>query len=115
MKDPNLHKFYERVNRIEESHAAGVGFEAPGTIGWVKMRKLRPRGRKLPWVRVALYLTVTFTLMKALVLAQIGVDSYAQRLASLGGPDNVLFYAFYPGPVTQLVAEPLAGFLRGLR
>lgn len=114
MSDPNLAAFQARLRRIEAMHAAGT---APAARGAAPPRA-RSR-RRTPWplaVLVALlWLALGVTGLKAVILAHLGAERYAARLAALAagdGLDRLGAVAMQADPVTRALAGRLAALRR---
>jgi hypothetical protein len=85
MFDPNMHDFQGRIARIQKTHAAGGGFEAEGTLGMYYYNSLKVQRRRGVWIFPTALVFATILFIKAGVLASIGADAYAGRIASLKG------------------------------
>ncbi len=112
MLDPNLRDFQGRVARIEKTHAAGGGFEAEGTLGMFYYNSLKIQRRRGTWIFPVALVFATILAMKAAVLASIGGDAYAARIASLrsGGMVDVLgSWVLQADPVTVKLAALMHG------
>jgi hypothetical protein len=110
--DPNLNDFYNRVSRIEKSHAKGYGFEAAGTVG----RKASSRGRGLSFkfvkpLVVALVLGIG---LKSMIHYYIGTQTYENRVSALAagtGVDPVGAWLMHADPVTVWISGQLQALL----
>ncbi len=105
-----MRDFHGRLDRIERIHDAGGGFEASGTLGLTYYNNHRRRrlGRLLPLVLILASIVV----VKAGVLARLGPDPYAERLARLQAGDaldRVGAYVLQADPLTVQVAALLRG------
>jgi hypothetical protein len=80
MADAHLRDFYGRVYRIRKNYRRGGGFEAAGTLG-------RADFVPPPPVRLVPASTILRSLLKALILANIGAADYGARLAVLAKGD----------------------------
>lgn len=75
--------FERRLARIDQIHAAGGGFEATGTLGRAYFDSHRPKERRaFPWRGLALVF-LGMLLFKGAILAQVGPETYAHRVAVL--------------------------------
>jgi hypothetical protein len=89
MADAHLRDFYGRVYRIRKNYRRGGGFEAAGTLGRADFVP-PPPVRLVPAstiLRSLIYTLVSVTLLKALILANIGAADYGARLAVLAKGD----------------------------
>lgn len=90
MLDPHHRDFYSRVYRIRKNYLRGGGFEAAGTLGrsYFVPPPVRPlKIRK--FLRAAFLAVLAVTLLKALILSEIGAPAYAQRLTVLEQGDSI--------------------------
>lgn len=109
--DPNLNDFYNRVSRIEKSHAKGYGFEAAGTVG----RKGNGRGRVwLKFVKPLAVATVLGLGLKGMIHYYVGTQTYENRVSSLAagsGFDPVGAWLMHADPVTLWVSGQMQAML----
>lgn len=112
MFDPNLRDFQGRIARIQKTHAAGGGFEADGTLGMYYYNSLKVQRRRGAWVFPVALVFATVLAMKAAVLATVGAESYAERIAALrsGGMVDVIgAWVLQADPVTVKLSTLLVG------
>jgi hypothetical protein len=79
--DPNLRDFYGRISRIEEAHARGHGFEAPGTIGL--SRHPRPARRRRSFFGPIFVAVVMAFALKGTIHYKVGAATYDERVQTL--------------------------------
>lgn len=108
MADAHLGDFYGRIHRIRKNYRSGGGFEAAGTLGrayFVPPPPVHvvPTGRIL---RAGLYTLVAVTVLKALILANIGPTAYANRIATLQRGDAIARIG-----AVLMTADPATSFL----
>jgi hypothetical protein len=106
MSDPNLEDFYNRVGRIEQAHAMGLGFEAEGTLGRSYYRRLPVRRR--PVFRIGIFLLCACFGMKGAIHYHLGPQAYEARVAEIekrGGLETVQAFLMRPDPVTVLISD----------
>lgn len=108
MSDPCLQEFTVRVARIEQARAKGYGFEAEGTLGrssLVLCRDHRPPKRRV--LRGVVLGLLFATLLKAVLLQQLGPQSYDSRVVGLAGQTALgpaLRWILHPDPATRAFA-----------
>lgn len=113
--DPNLRNFYGRLDRIEHIHEAGGGFEASGTLGMSYYNSIKRRRRPLGWLFPVVLVMASIVAVKSGVLARIGADAYAERVATLASgdtADQMGAYVLQADPLTIYVADLLRGLVR---
>lgn len=116
MMDPNLHDFYARVARLEQAHARGMGFEAPGAIG--RSHYVTKRRRSIPILRPVLAVAIAVTLLKSTILYHTGAEAYSERVVELkagAGFDRLGGLLMTPDPLSLFLAEQLRIQLPRLR
>lgn len=108
MVDRNMRDFYGRIDRIERIHEAGGGFEADGTLGMSYYKARRHRAHRFGLLGPVVLVMITIVAIKAAVLATIGPERYAERLAALraGSP-------LEQGGAWVLQADPVTVALSG--
>lgn len=117
MADPNLHDFQQRLARISAARARGRAFQTGDTADPSRPDPSRPdrsprRRRPLPGA-LAFVLCCGLGL-KAVLLAQVGQASYADRIARLaqgGGFDRLGAALMQPDPVSRALARGLQRLL----
>ena len=83
MSNADRTSFERRLSRLDQIHAAGGAFEARGALGRSFFDAHRPKeGKPLPLRAVAMVLAGGL-LFKGALLAQIGPETYAQRVSDL--------------------------------
>ncbi len=108
MHDPNMRNFYNRLGRIERTHQMGGGFEADGTLGMTYYNSLKVQRRRMTWLGPVLLVLMTIVAIKSAVLARIGDDTYAQRIAVLSQgdtADRIGAWVLQADPLTQYLAQ----------
>ncbi|MFZ5751072.1 MAG: hypothetical protein ACOY5U_08380 [Pseudomonadota bacterium] len=113
--DPQLRDFYGRIDRIEKIHEAGGGFEAAGTLGLSHYTRQRRSRRHRNWLFPLVLVMASIVAVKAVVLARIGAEAYAQRVAVLAAgdtADRVGAYVLQADPLTVQVAALLTAYTR---
>jgi hypothetical protein len=109
--DPNMKNFEQRLARIDKIHKAGGAFESSGTLGRAYFDATRPRRRRGVSLRALAFLFAAALLFKAAILAQLGQDGYAERVAALANGS-----VFEQAGAWVLQADPatlkLAGFIQ---
>lgn len=113
MIDPNMRDFYGRVGRIERTYQMGGGFEAAGTLGMTYYNSLKVRRRRMTWLLPVVLVLGTIVAIKAAVLANIGQETYAERIAALSSgdmADRIGAYILQADPLTQYVAAQIENF-----
>ncbi|PJF08962.1 hypothetical protein [Pseudorhodobacter sp. MZDSW-24AT] len=111
MYDPGIAEFNNRIERIQKARAKGYGFEAEGALGRsFYSRKNTRRGRfwRVPVLRPLVIALMFGTVLKALVLYELGGPAYEMRVAGLLAQDGV---ARIGGWLMQ--ADPLTATLAG--
>jgi hypothetical protein len=88
MLDPNIKDFYERVGRLNEAHAQGFAFEAPGVFGRSHFRKPKQKSR-MRLVLPVLFLVLAATGMKGAVHYAVGGPTYEGRVAQMQAGDSL--------------------------
>ena len=118
MSDPSLTEFNTRIARIQKARAKGHGFEAEGALGRSFYTRSDPRYRRklrIPVLR-PLFLGIVFgTVVKALLLYQLGTTDYDTRVAGLmagQGVDRIGGWLMQADPVTSALARQIALFGR---
>ncbi|WP_372840932.1 hypothetical protein [Phaeovulum sp.] len=116
MVDHNLQNFYTRLERIERINLAGGAFEAVGTLGRSAYAALRPRRRRrMVWLRPLAIILLSFLVIKGGLHAQLGADTYNQRLNLLraGTPvEQVGAWVLGADALTLMVSAQLRPYLR---
>ena len=110
MADAQLREFYSRVHRIRKNYSRGGGFEAPGTLG--RAYFVPPPVRPLPLGRILrpmVYTLVAVTVLKAMILVEIGAAAYADRLAVLQRGDSLARIG-----AVIMTADPVTDHIAGL-
>jgi hypothetical protein len=110
--DPNLNDFYNRVSRIEKSHAKGYGFEAAGTV----RRKASGRGglRSLKFLKPLALALVLGVGLKGMIHYYVGTQTYESRVSALAagtGFDPVGAWLMHADPVTLLISDKMQSML----
>ncbi len=106
--DPNLNDFYNRVSRIEKSHAKGYGFEAAGTVG--RRSSSLGRGLGLKFVKPLVIAMVLGAGLKGMIHYYIGAQTYESRVSALAagiGFDPVGAWLMHADPVTLWISGQL--------
>ena len=101
MTDPNMVDFYSRVARIQRDHARSFGAEA------VASHSVQAKSRIPVLAPVLLALLCGFA-MKAMLLARIGDETYAARVADLQagqGFEKIGATLMAADPITVALAE----------
>lgn len=115
MQDPNLVTFYERVGRIQKARAAGMGFEAVGTLGRSCAR--RPvRKRRLGFLLPLLFVAAALWGLKGAVHYHVGEVLYAQRVDAMRkgeGFDRLGALVMMPDPITRWISGRIGYYLNG--
>jgi hypothetical protein len=106
MSDPNLRDFYGRVARIEQAHAAGMGFEAEGALG--RSHYLRPGRSRRGYVKPVLMVLICAFGMKAMIHYKVGAASYDARVTALKAGEGFDLLG-----AALMQADPLTVFLSG--
>ncbi len=83
MSNSQMQEFSGRLRRIEKIHRKGGGFEAAGTLGQSYYTKLRLRNQRRPLMRPLVILVAVVETFKGAMLASIGQEAYAAKLATL--------------------------------
>ncbi|MBD3765947.1 MAG: hypothetical protein IE927_14830 [Rhodobacterales bacterium] len=112
MADPNLHDFQQRVARISADRARGRAFEAEGTLGLSRLAP--PPRRRRPLLGPLAFVLCCGIGLKAALLAEVGQDSYADRVARLAagdGIDRLGAALMQPDPVSLALARGLQRLL----
>jgi len=111
----NLDDFYRRISFIEREHAAGRGFDAPGTLGRSHFTR-KPAGRRLGVAVPAAIVIAGIFGLKGVIHHFTGPQAYEQRLAELsrnGGFDRLGAKLMTADPVTLWVSDLLDRSLEG--
>lgn len=106
MHDPQYQEFRGRLEKLDRMHSQGYGFEAPGTLG--RSRSGRRLPSRLPLWRSLGMIALSIIVVKALILAQIGVIDYTQRLERGAGESivqQVSIYVMQIDPITEWLAS----------
>ena len=106
--DPNLNDFYNRVSRIEKSHAKGYGFEASGTLGRSTSASRTQRSWK--FLKPLMLVVVMALGLKGMIHYFIGAEVYNTRVAALAageGFDPVGGWLMQADPVTAWISEQM--------
>lgn len=122
MADPNLHDFQQRLARISAARARGRAFQTGDTADPSRPDPSRPdrsRPDRSPRRCGPLPGALAFVLccglgLKAVLLAQVGQASYADRIARLaqgGGFDRLGAALMQPDPVSRALARGLQRLL----
>ncbi len=110
--DPNLNDFYNRVSRIEKSHAKGYGFEAAGTV---RRRSSNRSGmRSLKFVKPLVMALVLGAGMKGMIHYYIGTNTYESRVSALAagtGFDPLGAWLMHADPVTLWISDQMQTLL----
>ena len=107
MTDRNLREFETRLHRIEQIHQAGGAFEASGSLGRAYFDSMRAKQRRSFPLRASAMILCGALLLKAGVLAQIGVEAYEDKVATLaeGGPVQMATaWVLKTDPITRDIA-----------
>ncbi len=110
--DPNLNDFYNRVSRIEKSHAKGYGFEAAGTVG--RKAKSQVGLRSLKVVKPLLMALVLGAGLKGMIHYYVGTNTYESRVSALAagsGFDPVGAWLMHADPVTLWISGQMQSLL----
>ncbi len=110
MVDRNLQNFYGRLGRIERIHDAGGGFEADGALGMSYYKARRRPLRRAGFLGPLVLVVMTIVAIKAAVLATIGDERYAERIADLRSGtsvEHVGAYVLQADPLTVSIAGQL--------
>jgi len=103
--DPNLNDFYNRVSRIEKSHAKGYGFEASGTLGRSSISSRKQRNLK--FIKPLVLVLAMALGLKGMIHYFIGAEVYETRVAALvagEGIDPVGGWLMQADPVTAWIS-----------
>ncbi|WP_309667052.1 hypothetical protein [Tabrizicola sp.] len=106
--DPNLNDFYNRVSRIEKSHAKGYGFEASGTIS--RAGSATGKGRSWSFVKPLVITLLLGVSLKGMIHYYIGADVYQNRVDALvlgQGFDPVGGWLMQADPATAWISNQL--------
>lgn len=118
MSDQSIAEFNTRIARIQMARAKGQGFEAEGTLGRSFYTRSDPRYRRrwrVPVLRPLFLILFFGTLLKALLLYQLGSSAYEARVTGLmagQGIDRIGGWLMQADPVTSSVARRIALFGR---
>ncbi|MFN3721641.1 MAG: hypothetical protein ACK4VZ_01240 [Paracoccaceae bacterium] len=118
MSDPSITDFNSRIARIENDRAKGHGFEAEGAIGRSFYTRSDPRYRRrfrLPVFRPLVFSLVFGTVMKAVLLHQLGTAAYDARVAGLLAGDRIDRiggWLMQADPATTALARQIGNFAR---
>ena len=114
MRNSVQSSFERRLARIDQIHAAGGAFEATGALGRAYFDSHRPKERRaFPWRGVALVF-FGMLLFKGAILAQVGPETYAQRVATLtegNTAERVGAWVLQADAPTQFIAAQLRAIL----
>ena len=106
--------FERRLARIDRIHAAGGAFEASGALGRAYFDSHRPKERRrFPWRGVALVF-LGMLLFKGAILAQVGPETYARRVAVLAEGttlERAGAWVLKADAPTEFIAEKLRALL----
>jgi hypothetical protein len=83
MADQNMDTFQDRLVRIDRIRENGGAFEAVGTLGRSHYDSNRRRRHHGLWLRPLALILAGFLVFKGGLLAQLGEDVYARRVAEL--------------------------------
>jgi hypothetical protein len=106
MADPQMKNFAKRLRRIHKIRKKGGAFEASGTVGG-SVYTSTERKRRIPLVMPMLKVVVLFTVFKAMIVANHGLDGYQARLEVLKEGNTVQqasVLVMRADPVTELLA-----------
>jgi hypothetical protein len=107
--------FYMRIGRIEKTHRAGGGFEAAGTLGMSYYNSLKVQRRRGTWMMPVALVLMTILAIKSAVLANIGEQTYGERIVALkngDAADRIGAYILQADPLTRYAAGMIKGFGR---
>ena len=110
--DAQLQDFYARIARVEAAHACGLGFEAKGTLG--RSHYHRPERRRFTLLKPLLVTLLCVTTLKAVILNEIGTETYTARVAELtagAGVDRIGGYLMTADAGTVWLAGMLEQYL----
>ncbi len=114
MSNADRTSFERRLSRLDQIHAAGGAFEARGALGRSFFDARRQKeGRPLPLRAVAMVLAGAL-LFKGALLAQIGPETYDQRVSLLAqgnGLERVGAWVMRADAPTQWIAAQLGSLL----
>ena len=85
--DAQLQDFYSRIARVEAAHSRGWGFEAKGTLG--RSHYNLPDRRRFNIIKPLLVTLLCVTTLKAVILREIGTETYAARVTELTASTGV--------------------------
>jgi len=108
-----MRDFHGRLDRIEQIHDAGGGFEATGTLGQSYYTRHRRRRLRLGRFALLVLILASFVLVKAGMLVRLGPETYAERVSRMQAGDaldRVGAYVLQADPLTQRIAELLRDF-----
>ena len=112
MSDPNLKDFYVRLGRIEKIRRSGGAFEATGTLGFSSYAGAERK--KMPLFRPLLVVFLAVIGVKAVILHQVGADTYTVRVEALrqgSAMDQVGAFIMQADPLTQIVAAQITDLI----
>ena len=110
--DAQLQDFYARIARVEAAHARGLGFEANGTLG--RSHYHRPERRRFTLLKPLLVTLLCVTTLKAVILNEIGTETYTARVAELtagAGVDRIGGYLMTADAATVWLSGRMEQYL----
>lgn len=114
MSDANQRNFEVRMNKINRRHKRlSRGYVMSVNHDGLVIAQPKARQSMIPW-RGILFVLVGALIVKGVMLAQVGTESYNDRVASLSAGnqiEKVGAYVMHADPVTQWIAAQVAPLL----
>jgi len=111
MAKTDMNEFEKRLSRIDKIHEAGGAFEANGSLGRSYFDSTRPKSRRALPLRGLALLVAGILLVKGMMLAQIGAEEYAKRVANLADGnmvEQVGAWVLHADPATRYIASVIS-------
>lgn len=114
MGDTNQRNFEVRMNKINRRHKRlSRGYVMSVNHDGLIIAQPKSRQARVPW-RGILFVLVGTLLVKGVMLAQVGADSYDARVATLASGnqfEQIGAYVLHADPITQWIAAQVAPIL----
>lgn len=115
MSGLDYEEFQKRIQRIEKARSKGQGFEAAGTLGRSFYSKPAAKSRRLPLVQPMFSIFVLGTTLKALMILNVGVTDYIERvkiMAAGDGLDRIGGWVMQADPITLATANAIKAVMQ---